>query len=65
LALLIASVVYSGYHAGPRVFGTRGFDYVEAFALGFAAYAAVTHLPKVLSDLPFKRGAAVKSLLAF
>jgi hypothetical protein len=55
LALLIASVVYFWrYHAGPRVFGTRGFDYVEAFALGFAAYAAVTHLPKVLSDLPFK-----------
>lgn len=55
LALLIASVVYFWrYHAGPRVFGARGFDCVEAFALGFAAYAAVTHLPKVLSELPFK-----------
>jgi hypothetical protein len=55
LALLIASVVYFWrYHAGARVFGTRGFDYVEAFALGFAAYAAVADLPKVLSELPFK-----------
>jgi hypothetical protein len=55
LALLIASVIYFWrYYAGPRVFGTRGFDYVEAFVLGFAAYAAVTDLPKVLSDLPFK-----------
>jgi hypothetical protein len=52
LALLIASVVYFWrYHAGPRVFGTRGFDYVEAFALGFAAYAAVADLPKVLTEL--------------
>jgi hypothetical protein len=32
----------------------RGFDYVEAFALGFAVYAAVTDLPRVLGDLPFK-----------
>ena len=55
LALLIASVVYFWrYHAGSRVFGTRGFDYVEAFALGFAAYAAVADLPKVLAELPFK-----------
>ena len=55
LALLIASVVYFWrYHAGPRVFGTRGFDYVEAFALGFAAYAAVADLPKLLAELPFK-----------
>jgi hypothetical protein len=55
LALLIASIVYFWrYHAGARVFGTRSFDYVEAFALGFAAYAAVADLPKVLSELPFK-----------
>jgi hypothetical protein len=55
LALLIASVVYFWrYHAGPRVFGTRGFDYVETFALGFAAYAAVVDLPKMLVELPFK-----------
>jgi hypothetical protein len=55
LALLIASVVYFWrYHSGARVFGTRSFDYVEAFALGFAAYAAVTDLPKVLGELPFK-----------
>ena len=55
LALLIASVVYFWrYHAGRRVFGTRGFDYVEAFALGFAAYAAVADLPKLLEGLPFK-----------
>jgi len=36
------------------VFGTRGFDYVETFALGFAAYAAVVDLPKMLAELPFK-----------
>jgi hypothetical protein len=29
----------------------RGFNYVEAFALG---YAAVTDLPRVSGDLPFK-----------
>jgi hypothetical protein len=55
LALLIASVVYFWrYHAGPRVFGTSGFHYVEAFALGFAAYAAVSDMPKMLADLSFK-----------
>ena len=55
LALLIASVVYFWrYHAGPRVFGTSAFHYVEAFSLGFAAYAAVSDLPKLLAELPFK-----------
>jgi hypothetical protein len=55
LALLIAAVVYFWrYHAGPRVFGTSGFHYVEAFSLGFAAYAAVADLPKLLAELPFK-----------
>jgi hypothetical protein len=55
LALLIASVVYFWrYHAGSRVFGTRSFDYVEAFALGFAAYYAVADLPKTLTDLLIK-----------
>jgi hypothetical protein len=55
LALLIASVVYFWrYHAGSRVFGTRGYDYVEAFALGFAAYYAVADLPKALADLLVK-----------
>lgn len=55
LALLIAAVVYFWrYHAGSRVFGTRGYDYVEAFALGFAAYYAVADLPKALADLLLK-----------
>jgi len=55
LALLIASIVYFWrYHVGPRVFGARGFDYVEAFALGFTAYAAVSNLPNALANLPFK-----------
>jgi hypothetical protein len=53
LALVIASVVYFWrYHAGLRVYGKSSFHYVEAFALGFTAYAA--DLPKVLSDRPFK-----------
>jgi hypothetical protein len=55
LALLIASVVYFWrYHAGSRVFGTRGFDYVETFALGFAAYYAVADLPNTLVELVTK-----------
>jgi hypothetical protein len=55
LALLIAAVVYFWrYHAGSRVFGTRGFDYVEAFALGFVAYYAVADLPKTLAELLVK-----------
>jgi hypothetical protein len=54
-ALMIASVVYFWrYHAGSRVFGTRGFDYVETFALGFAAYYAVVDLPKALVELVTK-----------
>jgi hypothetical protein len=55
LALLIASVVYYWrFHAGDLVFGASGFHYVQAFALGFAAYAAVADLPKILAELPFK-----------
>jgi hypothetical protein len=55
LALMIAAVVYFWrYHAGSKVFGTRGFDYVEAFALGFAAYYAVADLPKTLAELLVK-----------
>jgi hypothetical protein len=55
LALLIASVVYFWrYHSGSRVFGMRSFDYVETFALGFAAYYAVAGLPKTLVELVTK-----------
>jgi hypothetical protein len=32
-------------------FGARSFDYVEAFALGFAANAALNTLPEVLAKI--------------
>ncbi len=52
LALLIASTVYYWrYQSRPTVFGARGFDYVEAFALGFAADAAVSNLPKFVAGI--------------
>ena len=52
LALLIASVVYLWrFTARTTVFGERGFDYVEAFALGFAVNAAVAGLPAALARL--------------
>jgi hypothetical protein len=55
LALMISAVVYFWrYHAGSKVFGSRGFDYIEAFALGFAAYYAVTDLPKTLGEFLVK-----------
>jgi hypothetical protein len=56
LALLIASVIYYWrFHTGSLVFGASTFHYVQAFSLGFAAYAAVADLPKILADhLPFK-----------
>jgi hypothetical protein len=55
LALLIASVVYYWrFHLDAIVFGSSSRHYVNAFALGFAAYAAVAELPKVLAELPFK-----------
>ncbi|MDR3436047.1 hypothetical protein [Telmatospirillum sp.] len=48
-ALLIALVVYYWrYQTKTAIFGARSFDYVEAFALGFAANAALNTLPAVL-----------------
>jgi hypothetical protein len=50
LALLIALTVYSWrYHSRTATFGARGYDYVEAFALGFAVDAAVSHLPQAIA----------------
>jgi hypothetical protein len=54
LALLIASVVYFWrFHSGTVTFGAESVHYVQAFTLGFAAYAAVAVLPNVLAELPF------------
>jgi len=51
LALLVAlTVYYWRYHNRTTVFGARGFDYVEAFALGFAADLAVDKLSDRLAD---------------
>jgi hypothetical protein len=50
LALLIALVVYYWrYQNKTVIFGARSFDYVEAFALGFAANAAALKLPEVMA----------------
>jgi hypothetical protein len=55
LALLIASVVYFWrFHSGALIFGSQALHYVQAFALGFAAYVAVADLPKALADLALK-----------
>jgi hypothetical protein len=50
IALLIALVVYYWrYHSRTAILGARSVDYVEAFAVGFAANAAVANLPEVLA----------------
>lgn len=50
LALLIAMTVYYWrYHSRTTVFGAQGYDYVEAFAVGFAVNAAVSHLPQAIA----------------
>lgn len=50
LALLIAMTVYYWrYHNRTTIFGARGYDYVEAFALGFAVDAAVARLPQAIA----------------
>ncbi len=55
LALLIASVVYYWrFHSGAVTFGAISLHYVQAFALGFVAYAAVADLPKAFADLILK-----------
>ena len=52
IALLIALVVYYWrYQSKTAILGARGIDYVETFALGFAANAAVSNLPDVLAKL--------------
>jgi hypothetical protein len=52
LALLIALIVYYWrYQNKTAIFGARSYDYVEAFALGFAANAAVVKLPEILARL--------------
>jgi hypothetical protein len=55
LALLIAATLYYWqFHVKDRVFGARGYDYAQAFALGFVVGAAA-----VAADLPGK----IKSIL--
>jgi hypothetical protein len=55
LALLIASVVYFWrFHAGTVVFGSESLHYVQAFALGLAAYAAVADLPRALGEFALR-----------
>lgn len=43
------TVYYWRYHNRTTVFGARGYDYVEAFALGFAVDAAVSRLPQAIA----------------
>jgi hypothetical protein len=51
LTLLIAAIVYYWrFHAKDRVFGMQGFDYVQAFVLGFVVEAAATDLPHKLEQ---------------
>jgi hypothetical protein len=52
IALLIALVVYDWrYQSKTAIFGASSFNYVEAFALGFAANAAVANLPGIIAKL--------------
>lgn len=52
LALIVALVIYSWrFLSRDRVFGACGFDYAEAFALGFAVNAAIAELPAILARL--------------
>lgn len=50
LALAIAAALYFWrYRNGHATLGARAYDYVEAFALGFVVYAAVSDLPKAVA----------------
>jgi hypothetical protein len=52
IALLIALVVYDWrYQSKTAIFGVSSFNYVEAFALGFAANAAVANLPGIIAKI--------------
>jgi hypothetical protein len=49
IALVIASgVYYWRFHTKNRLFGARGIDYIEAFALGATVSAALDNLPAAL-----------------
>ncbi len=56
LALLVASVVYYWrFNSGKKALGEKSFDYVEAFAVGFAVSLAITELPeKIAAFAPLK-----------
>jgi hypothetical protein len=56
LALLVASVVYYWrFHSGKKALGQRSFDYVEAFAVGFAVSLAASGMPdKIAAFAPTK-----------
>jgi hypothetical protein len=56
LALLVASVVYYWrFNSGKKALGEKSFDYVEAFAVGFAVSLAITELPeKIAAFAPIK-----------
>jgi hypothetical protein len=47
-------VYYWRFHAETMIFGSSNRHYVTAFALGFAAYAAVAELPKALAEFALK-----------
>jgi hypothetical protein len=52
LALLVASVVYYWrFHSGKKALGENSFDYVEAFAVGFAVSLAVSQLTDKMAAL--------------
>jgi hypothetical protein len=51
LALVIAlTLSYWRFQTRTAVFGARPYDYVEAFALGFAADAATSNLPDLVKQ---------------
>jgi hypothetical protein len=52
VALIIALLVYVWqFRANNPSFGRNSFDYVKAFALGFAVEAATSNLPDVLNKI--------------
>jgi hypothetical protein len=57
LALLVASVVYYWrFHSTKKALGENSFDYVEAFAVGFAVSLAVSELPEKIAALAPTKG---------
>jgi len=49
MLLIAGTIYYWRFHTRKKVFGAHGFDYVEAFLLGFAVNAAVVDLPARLA----------------